>query len=66
MRPESSQDVTPGSPTDLKDDELKAVGRIVLRDARLGEVLEALLWALIDADDNVGATLTKAGTSHGL
>jgi hypothetical protein len=61
VTPESPVDVTPDSPGDpyLNDDELKAIGRIVLGDARLGEVLEGLLWALIDEDDNVGATLTK-------
>jgi hypothetical protein len=59
MTPESPQAPTPDSRIDLNDDELKAIGRIVLSDARLGEVLEGLLWALIDADDNVGATLTK-------
>ena len=59
MTPESPQSLTPDSRIELNDDELKAIGRIVLGDARLGEVLEALLWGVIDEDDNVGATLTK-------
>jgi hypothetical protein len=59
MTPESPQGLTPDSRTELHDDELKAIGRIVLSDTRMGEVLEGLLWALIDLDDNVGATLTK-------
>lgn len=59
MTPESPDGLTPDSRVELNDDELKAIGRVVLGDARLGELLELLLWALIDADDNVGATLTK-------
>src|SRR5262245_29227890 len=59
MKPFSPLGQPPDPPVGLNDDELKAIGRIVLADARLGELLEGLLWALIDPDDNVGATLTK-------
>jgi hypothetical protein len=36
--PESPPGLTSDSPIGLNDDELKAIGRIVLGDARLGEV----------------------------
>jgi hypothetical protein len=48
------------SETGLSDEELKAIGRIALRDALVSQIVEWALWKLIDSeDDNIGATLTK-------
>ncbi len=44
----------------LTDDELKAIGRIAIRHALIGQVVEWSLWRLIDRDDdNIGVNLTK-------
>lgn len=44
----------------LTDDELKAVGRIAIRHALVGQLVELTLWRLIDStDENIGANLTK-------
>jgi hypothetical protein len=46
--------------TDLRAEELAAIGRIAIRDAGLNQLVEYMCWDLIDADDdNVGATVTK-------
>jgi hypothetical protein len=45
---------------DLRAEELAAIGRIAIRDAALNQLVEYILWTLIDpADDNIGATITK-------
>jgi hypothetical protein len=59
MTLESPQGLTPDSRIELHDDELKENGRIVLSDTRDAEVLDGPGWALMDEDDNVGATLTR-------
>lgn len=44
----------------LTDDELQAVGRIAIRHALVGQIVEWSLWKLIDRDnDNIGANLSK-------
>jgi hypothetical protein len=45
--------------TTLTDAELKEIGRIAIADVIVEEILEGMLWELLDSDDNVGATITK-------
>jgi hypothetical protein len=46
--------------TSLRPEELAAIGRIAIRDAGLNQLVEYIVWDLIDPeDDNIGATITK-------
>ena len=47
-------------PSSLRPEELAAIGRIAIRDAGLNDLVEYMVWTLIDpTDDNLGATITK-------
>jgi hypothetical protein len=44
---------------DSHDADLKEIGRIAIADTIIAQILEGMLWDLMDSDDNVGATITK-------